>query len=202
MNIKKVFLASALGIAALAGTNLPGLEATKASADSVETNVDSIEGLVEQVGEDYFIINTMKYDDDFYDSVKVDINFTSNVKVGDYVKATGHTWRSFGTNMSATSVEIQSLTPGVHYNNEDNPEYVVGKISRKYNISYENNESQDYVVVTYPNKQGDSIEVDVALSPQSKFKVGDSVKVNNVLEWTRTTHFETEEINMMNINKG
>ncbi len=32
MGVKKVILAGALGIPALAGTNLPGLEATKASA--------------------------------------------------------------------------------------------------------------------------------------------------------------------------
>ena len=33
MGMKKLILAGALGIAALSGTNLPGLEVTKASAD-------------------------------------------------------------------------------------------------------------------------------------------------------------------------
>ncbi|MGH0590470.1 hypothetical protein ACQVQY_31460 [Bacillus mycoides] len=46
--MKKVILAGALGIAALAGTNLPGLEATKASA-AVESNIQSIEGRVLKV---------------------------------------------------------------------------------------------------------------------------------------------------------
>ena len=38
MGMKKLILAGALGIAALSGTNLPGLELTKASAASIESN--------------------------------------------------------------------------------------------------------------------------------------------------------------------
>ena len=37
---EKLILAGALGIAALSGTNLPGLEVTKASAASIESNFD------------------------------------------------------------------------------------------------------------------------------------------------------------------
>ena len=35
---EKIILAGALGIAALSGTNVPGLELTKASAASIESN--------------------------------------------------------------------------------------------------------------------------------------------------------------------
>lgn len=37
---EKIILAGALGIAALSGTNLPGLEVTKVSAASIESNFD------------------------------------------------------------------------------------------------------------------------------------------------------------------
>lgn len=37
---EKIILAGALGIAALSGTNVPGLELTKASAASIESNFD------------------------------------------------------------------------------------------------------------------------------------------------------------------
>ena len=40
MGMKKIILAGALGIAALSGTNVPGLELTKASAASIESNFD------------------------------------------------------------------------------------------------------------------------------------------------------------------
>ncbi len=42
MGMKKLILAGALGIAALSGTNLPGLELTKANAASIESNFFNI----------------------------------------------------------------------------------------------------------------------------------------------------------------
>ena len=45
MGMKKLILAGALGIK-LSGTNLPGLEVTKASATSIESNFSTLEGRV------------------------------------------------------------------------------------------------------------------------------------------------------------
>jgi hypothetical protein len=66
--MKKVILAGALGIAALAGTNLPGLEATTASA-AVASEIQPIEehafnhqvngyvtGEIKEIGKSYVIV--------------------------------------------------------------------------------------------------------------------------------------------------
>ncbi|KEK24028.1 ATP synthase F0F1 subunit alpha [Bacillus gaemokensis] len=205
MNMKKVVLAGALGFAALAGTNLPGLEVTKASAASVESNTTTIEGRVVEVTENAFYIESKEYNDNLDNLVRIEVDFNPNVKVGDQVKATGFMWRNFSTFMTATTVEQvqdnKSLTPGIHYDKQGKPDFAIGTITKQYKFTYDTNESQDFVIVTYPNKEGKALTVHVALSSNNKFNVGDTVKVKNILEWIRSDHFETDEINMEKMNE-
>ncbi|MFH4233674.1 hypothetical protein WAJ75_21990, partial [Acinetobacter baumannii] len=85
MGMKKFILAGALGIAALSGTNLPGLELTKASAASIESNFSILEGRVVEVDNGVIVIKSKQYEE----PVSVYMDSFSNVKVGDEVKATG-----------------------------------------------------------------------------------------------------------------
>ncbi|PGK37502.1 hypothetical protein CN907_16595 [Bacillus anthracis] len=78
MNMKKVVLASTLGFTAMAGTNLPGLEANKASA-VVETNTVTIEGPVAEVGDHDFYIKSAEYNEDFDNLVRVEVDFDANL---------------------------------------------------------------------------------------------------------------------------
>lgn len=76
--MKKIILAGALGIAALAGTNLPGLEVTKASAASIESNLSTIEGRVVEVTDNVISVESTKYSE----PISIFLNSTPNVKVG------------------------------------------------------------------------------------------------------------------------
>ena len=53
---EKLILAGALGIAALSGTNLPGLEVTTASAASIESNFSTLEGRVVEVDNGVIVV--------------------------------------------------------------------------------------------------------------------------------------------------
>lgn len=98
--MKKIILAGALGIVTLVGTNLLGLEETKASAASIELNLLTIEGRVVEVTNNVSFVETTKHSN----PISIYLNFTSNIKVGDYIKATGSIMRNFNQYMIATSV--------------------------------------------------------------------------------------------------
>lgn len=101
MGMKKIILAGTLGIAALTGTNLPGLEATKASTASIESNMSTIEGRVVEIDNNVISVES-KQDTN---SVRVYLNSTPNVKIGDEVKVTGTMMRDFDEYMLADSIE-------------------------------------------------------------------------------------------------
>ncbi|CUB12470.1 F0F1 ATP synthase subunit alpha [Bacillus cereus] len=204
MNMKKFVLASTLGFAVLTGTNFPGVEIPKVSAASI--NLDTIEGRVVEVVEGAIYIESKEYNSSVNNIVQIILeNPTNTFQVGDQVKATGTLWRNMSIFMRAHSVEKMndnnSLTPGIHYDQQGTPKYVVGTITKQYNFSYDTNNAQDFVVVTYPNKEGNPLTVHVAVSSKAKYTVGDTVRVNNILEWFRTDHFETDEINIEKINE-
>ncbi|MGN4421601.1 ATP synthase subunit A [Bacillus cereus group sp. MYBK249-1] len=288
MNIKKVVLASALGFTALAGTNLPGLETPKASADSIEletiqghvvavddtvvhielneygdpskkdfainlgdiTNtfkvgdqvkatgrgwrgfgdstsfdatsiekvnkgnsltktsapsfeLDTIQGRVVELEDNIIHIESKEYNGHMDNIVPITMHNTTNTfKIGDQVKATGTLWRNMRFFMEATSVEkineTNSLTPGLHYNSQGAPDYVIGEITKQVN---DTDKSLNYAIVTYPTKSGKSDTVRVDLSSQAKFNVGDMVKVKNIVDWIRTNISLTEENNIEKINE-
>ena len=58
---EKIILAGALGIAALSGTNVPGLELTKASAASMESNFSTLEGRVVEVDNGVIVVKSKQY---------------------------------------------------------------------------------------------------------------------------------------------
>ncbi|HDR4901514.1 TPA: ATP synthase F0F1 subunit alpha [Bacillus cereus] len=204
MNMKKFVLASTLGFAVLTGSNFPGVEISKASAASI--NLDTIEGRVVEVVEGAIYIESKEYNGSIDNVVQIILENPKNTfQVGDQVKATGTLWRNMSIFMRAQSVEKMndnnSLTSGIHYDQQGTPKYVVGTITKQYNFSYDTNNAQDFVVVTYPNKEGNPLTVHVAVSSKTKYIVGDTVRVNNILEWFRTDHFETDEINIEKVNE-
>lgn len=180
--MKKVVLASALGLAALAGTNIPGLEVTKASA-AVETNTVTIEGPVVEVGDHDFYIESTEYNEDFDNLVRVEVDFDANVKIGDHVKATGYMWRNFSTYMTATKVEKvnavkmiqnqQSLHEGEYHSAIEAYEYEIGHVVDAYNES-----DAKYVMFEYVGLNGEKLEMAVQLHEDQQFHIGDKVKVH------------------------
>lgn len=181
MNIKKVVLASALGVAALAGTNLPGLEATKASAASVETDLVTIEGSVVEVGENYFVMKSDKYNEDFDNLLTVNVKegFKLNVKVGDRVNATGSLWRGFGTSMTATSVEkVDVVNMAESQETLHEGKYNPGVNAYEYEIGYVTVVKKDSVLFEYTGKNGEKLEMAVDLRKGQVFNVNDKVKVH------------------------
>ncbi|HHT7240556.1 MULTISPECIES: ATP F0F1 synthase subunit alpha [Bacillus cereus group] len=176
MGIKKIVLAGALGVAALAGTNLPGLEVTKASAASIESNISTIEGRVVEISDNVIFVESKQYTD------PISINFDSipNVKIGDQVKVTGTMMRNFTEYMIANSIENKSLTPGMHLKENGRPDYVIGEVSKKGKIDEYVNVPIDYVLVKYPKINGGDEILEVYLTQGQKLNVGDKVKVNNM----------------------
>ncbi|CUB14174.1 F0F1 ATP synthase subunit alpha [Bacillus cereus] len=189
MNVKKVVLASALGFAALVGTNLPGLEATKASA-AVETNTVTIEGPVIEVGEHDFYIKSPEYNEDFDNLVRVEVDSNANVKVGDYVKATGYMWRNFSTYMTATKVEKVNAVKMLQnhetlHEGEYNPvieayEYEIGHV---VDVFTDTESGVTSVLFEYTGRDGEKLEIEVRLQKEQEFHVGDKVKVHMVNAW-------------------
>lgn len=171
MGMKKLILAGALGFAALSGTNLPGLEATKASAASIETNFSTLEGRVVEVDHGVIVVKSKQYEE----PVSVYIENLSNVKVGDEVKATGSMMRNFTEYMVATEVENTTNKLGMHLKENGSPDYVIGEVSE---VGTMEDSASKYVVVEYPTQNGEKDVIDVFLTKGQVFKTGEKVKID------------------------
>ncbi|MEH7542307.1 ATP F0F1 synthase subunit alpha [Bacillus thuringiensis] len=171
MGMKKLILAGALGFAALLGTNLPGLEATKASAASIETNFSTLEGRVVEVDHGVIVVKSKQYEE----PVSVYIENLSNVKVGDEVKATGSMMRNFTEYMVATEVENTTNKLGMHLKENGSPDYVIGEVSE---VGTMEDSATKYVVVEYPTQNGEKDVIDVFLTKGQVFKTGEKVKID------------------------
>ncbi|OXB97301.1 MULTISPECIES: ATP F0F1 synthase subunit alpha [Bacillus] len=171
MGMKKLILAGALGFAALSGTNLPGLEATKASAASIETNFSTLEGRVVEVDHGVIVVKSKQYEE----PVSVYIENLSNVKVGDEVKATGSMMRNFTEYMVATEVENTTNKLGMHLKENGSPDYVIGEVSE---VGTMEDSATKYVVVEYPTQSGEKDVIDVFLTKGQVFKTGEKVKID------------------------
>ncbi|MEN8645982.1 hypothetical protein ACS2MN_25090 [Bacillus cereus group sp. BceL062] len=171
MGMKKLILAGALGFAALSGTNLPGLEATKASAASIETNYSTLEGRVVEVDHGVIVVKSKQYEE----PVSVYIENISNVKVGDEVKATGSMMRNFTEYMVATEVENTTNKLGMHLKENGSPDYLIGEVSE---VGKMEDSTTKYVVVEYPTQNGEKDVIDVFLTKGQVFKTGEKVKID------------------------
>ncbi|WP_439876767.1 hypothetical protein ACSLGG_30035 (plasmid) [Bacillus mycoides] len=174
MGMKKLILAGALGFAALSGTNLPGLEATKASAASIETNFSTLEGRVVGVDHGVIVVKSKRYEE----PVSVYIEKLSNVKVGDEVKATGSMMRNFTEYMVATEVENTTNKLGMHLKENGSPDYVIGEVSKVGTMEDEGDGATKYVVVEYPSVDGKKDIIDVFLTKGQVFNKGEKVKID------------------------
>ncbi|HDR7624195.1 TPA: hypothetical protein QCX73_002964 [Bacillus mycoides] len=174
MGMKKLILAGALGIAALSGTNLPGLELSKASAASIESNFSTLEGRVVEVDNGVIVVKSKQYEE----PVSVYIDSFSNVKVGDEVKATGSMMRNFTEYMIANTVENTSNKLGMHMKEDGSPDYVIGEVSKIGTMEDEGNGSTKYVVVQYPSVNGKKAIIEVYLTKGQVFNTGEKVKID------------------------
>lgn len=174
MGMKKLILAGALGIAALSGTNLPGLELSKASAASIESNFSTLEGRVVEVDNGVIVVKSKQYEE----SVSVYIDSLSNVKVGDEVKATGSMMRNFTEYMIANTVENTSNKLGMHMKEDGSPDYVIGEVSKVGTMNDEGDDSTKYVIVQYPSVNGKKAIIDVFLTKGQVFNMGEKVKID------------------------
>ncbi|MED1383180.1 ATP F0F1 synthase subunit alpha [Bacillus mycoides] len=174
MGMKKIILAGALGIAALSGTNLPGLEISKASAASIESNFSTLEGRVIEVDNGVIVVKSKQYEE----PVSVYIDSLSNVKVGDEVKATGSMMRNFTEYMIANTVENTSNKLGMHMKEDGSPDYVIGEVSKIGTMEDEGAGSTKYVVVEYPSLNGKKDIIDVFLTKGQVFNTGEKVKID------------------------
>ncbi|OFD56140.1 F0F1 ATP synthase subunit alpha [Bacillus mycoides] len=174
MGMKKIILAGALGIAALSGTNLPGLELSKVSAASIESNFSTLEGRVVEVDNGVIVVKSKQYEE----LVSVYIDALSNVKVGDEVKATGSMMRNFTEYMIANTVENTSNKLGMHMKEDGSPDYVIGEVSKVGMMEDEGDGSTKYVVVEYPSLNGKKVIIDVFLTKGQVFNTGEKVKID------------------------
>ncbi|QWH38170.1 hypothetical protein EXW53_15390 [Bacillus mycoides] len=194
MGMKKIILAGALGIAALSGTNLPGLELTKASAASIESNFSTLEGRVVEVDNGVIVVKSKQYEE----PVSVYIDSLSNVKVGDEVKATGSMMRNFTEYMIANTVENTSNKLGMHMKEDGSPDYVIGEVSKVGTMEDEGDVSTKYVVVEYPSINGKKVIIDVFLTKGQVFNTGEKVKIDmkyvgwggSSINWNTTDNIE------------
>ncbi|MES5955704.1 hypothetical protein QCI42_20315 [Bacillus fungorum] len=194
MGMKKLILAGTLGIAALSGTNLPGLELTKASAASVESNFSTLEGRVVEVDNGVIVVKSKQYEE----PVSVYMDSLSNVKVGDEVKATGSMMRNFTEYMVATAVENTTNKLGMHMKKDGSPDYVIGEITKVATMEDEVEGSIKYVVVEYPSVNGKKSIIEVDLTKGQVFNMGDKVKIDmkyvrwggTSINWNTTDHIE------------
>ncbi|MEM5604948.1 hypothetical protein AAHB51_12200 [Bacillus cereus] len=191
---EKIILAGALGIAALSGTNVPGLEVTKASAASIESNFSTLEGRVVEVDNGVIVVKSKQYEE----PVSVYIDSLSNVKVGDEVKATGSMMRNFTEYMVATEIENTTNKLGMHMNEDGSPDYVIGEVSKVGTMEDEGDGATKYVVVEYPSLNGKKVIIDVFLTKGQVFKAGEKVKIDmkyvgwggSSINWNTTDHIE------------
>ncbi|MBJ8054944.1 hypothetical protein JDS87_24090 [Bacillus cereus] len=194
MGMKKIILAGALGIAALSGTNLPGLELAKASAASIESNLSTLEGRVVEVDNGVIVVKSKQYEE----PVSVYIDSLSNVKVGDEVKATGSMMRNFTEYMIATTVENTTNKLGMHMKEDGSPDYVIGEVSKVGTMEDEGDGSTKYVVVEYPSLNGKKVIIDVFLTKGQVFNSDEKVKIDmkyvgwggSSINWNTTDHIE------------
>ncbi|HDR4683620.1 hypothetical protein [Bacillus cereus] len=194
MGMKKLILAGALGIAALSGTNLPGLEVTKASAASIESNFSTLEGRVVEVDNGVIVVKSKQYEE----PVSVYIDSLSNVKVGDEVKATGSMMRNFTEYMVATAVENTTNKLGMHMKEDGSPNYVIGEVSKARTMEDEGDGATKYVVVEYPSLNGKKAIIDVFLTKGQVFNAGEKVKIDMKyvgwggisINWNTVDHIE------------
>ncbi|MEX0138585.1 hypothetical protein MRBLBA71_005396 [Bacillus nitratireducens] len=194
MGMKKLILAGALGIAALSGTNLPGLELSKASAASIESNFSTLEGRVVEVDNGVIVVKSKQYEE----PVSVYIDSLSNVKVGDEVKATGSMMRNFTEYMIANTVENTSNKLGMHMKEDGSPNYVIGEVSKVGTMEDEGDSSTKYVVVEYPSLNGKKDIIDVFLTKGQVFNSGEKVKIDmkyvgwggSSINWNTTDNIE------------
>lgn len=194
MGMKKLILAGALGIAALSGTNLPGLELSKASAASIESNFSTLEGRVVEVDNGVIVVKSKQYEE----PVSVYIDSLSNVKVGDEVKATGSMMRNFTEYMIANTVENTSNKLGMHMKEDGSPDYVIGEVSKVGTREEEGEGSTKYVVVEYPSLNGKKVIIDVFLTKGQVFHTGEKVKIDmkyvgwggSSINWNTTDNIE------------
>ncbi|EJS69516.1 MULTISPECIES: F0F1 ATP synthase subunit alpha [Bacillus] len=194
MGMKKLILAGALGIAALSGTNLPGLELSKASAASMESNFSTLEGRVIEVDKGVIVVKSKQYEE----PVSIYMDSFSNVKVGDEVKVTGSMMRNFTEYMIANSVENTSHKLGMHMKEEGSPDYVIGEVSKVGTREEEGEGSTKYVVVEYPSLNGKKVIIDVFLTKGQVFHTGEKVKIDmkyvgwggSSINWNTTDNIE------------
>ncbi|PGO21444.1 ATP F0F1 synthase subunit alpha [Bacillus cereus] len=194
MGMKKLILAGALGIAALSGTNLPGLELSKASAASIESNFSTLEGRVVEVDNGVIVVKSKQYEE----PVSVYVDSLLNVKVGDEVKATGSMMRNFTEYMIANTVENNSNKLGMHMKEDGSPDYVIGEVSKVGTREEEGEGSTKYVVVEYPSLNGKKVIIDVFLTKGQVFHTGEKVKVDmkfvgwggSSINWNTTDNIE------------
>ncbi|MES9700702.1 hypothetical protein ABWK42_26565 [Bacillus sp. JJ927] len=194
MGMKKLILAGALGIAALSGTNLPGLELSKASAASIESNFSTLEGRVIEVDKGVIVVKSKQYEE----PVSVYMDSFSNVKVGDEVKATGFMMRNFTEYMIANTVENTSNKLGMHMKEDGSPDYVIGEVSKVGTMEDEGDGSTKYVVVEYPSINGKKVIIDVFLTKGQVFNTGEKVKIDmkyvgwggSSINWNTVDHIE------------
>ncbi|PEU75743.1 ATP F0F1 synthase subunit alpha [Bacillus cereus] len=194
MGMKKLILAGALGIAALSGTNLPGLEVTKASAASIESNFSTLEGRVIEVDKGVIVVKSKQYEE----PVSVYMDSFSNVKIGDEVKATGSMMRNFTEYMIANTVENTSNKLGMHMKEDGSPDYVIGEVSKVGTMEEEGDVSTKYVGVEYPSLNGKKVIIDVFLTKGQVFHTGEKVKIDmkyvgwggSSINWNTTDHIE------------
>ncbi|MGF9854816.1 hypothetical protein ABHN09_25165 [Bacillus paramobilis] len=194
MGMKKLILAGALGIAALSGTNLPGLEVTKASAASIESNFSTLEGRVIEVDKGVIVVKSKQYEE----PVSVYMDSFSNVKIGDEVKATGSMMRNFTEYMIANTVENTSNKLGMHMKEDGSPDYVIGEVSKVGTMEEEGDGSTKYVVVEYPSLNGKKVIIDVFLTKGQVFHTGEKVKIDmkyvgwggSSINWNTTDNIE------------
>ncbi|HFK1764685.1 ATP F0F1 synthase subunit alpha [Bacillus wiedmannii] len=194
MGMKKLILAGALGIAALSGTNLPGLELSKASAASIESNFSTLEGRVIEVDKGVIVVKSKQYEE----PVSIYMDSFSNVKVGDEVKATGSMMRNFTEYMIANTVENTSNKLGMHMKEDGSPDYVIGEVSKVGTREDEGESSTKYVVVEYPSLNGKKVIIDVFLTKGQVFNSGEKVKIDmkyvgwggSSINWNTTDHIE------------
>ncbi|WP_075309105.1 ATP F0F1 synthase subunit alpha [Bacillus wiedmannii] len=194
MGMKKIILAGALGIAALSGTNLPGLEVTKASAASIESNFSTLEGRVVEVDNGVIVVKSKQYEE----PVSVYMDTFSNVKVGDEVKATGSMMRNFTEYMVANTVENTSNKLGMHMKEDGSPDYVIGEVAKVGTMEDAEDGATKYVVVEYPSINGKKVIIDVFLTKGQVFHMGEKVKIDmkyvgwggSSINWNTVDHIE------------
>ncbi|MCU5114954.1 MULTISPECIES: hypothetical protein [Bacillus] len=75
MYMKKLILAGALGFIILGCANIAGEKVTKANAASIETDIV-------ELGERGFYIKSQKYNEDFDNLIRVEVDFKRDIKIG------------------------------------------------------------------------------------------------------------------------